>query len=437
METHASVRISSSGAVTASAEQDSARAGGSDLGGVLVGEPAMVSLSALPADRPSSGPSSGQGLAVPGEGAASQSSTLPPSRLEIVRRRKEAEGFSEGVATRMAQAQRKSSRVVYESKWQAFRAWCDERGVDSLNPSLAEVSEFLNSLFAKGLSVSTIRGYRSAISATVISKEGINVGQDASISLLLRNFSINRPVQAKRAPLWNLALVLRILREPPFEPIMKAGLRELTWKVAFLIALASGRRRSEVHALSGDPDHVRFTRGSKQVSLYFVADFMPKNLRPDEPQGFIVIPSLSQEVGRDDEERLLCPIRALCAYRNRTAMLREGKRNLFISYQQGFVGDIKPSTLSRWISEVIRYAYEKAGDAQLRENKVTAHEVRALANSWALFNGVPMTEVLRAGFWHAESTFTKYYLRDLCGQSDDLYALGPLVTAQTVVQQQQ
>ena len=61
-----------------------------------------------------------------------------------------------------------------------------------------------------------------------------------------------------------------------------------------------------------------------------------------------------------------------------------------------------------------------------------AHEVRALAASWALLNGSSFQEVMSAAFWRGQTTFTDFYLRSLASHSDGLYSLGPVVVAQSV-----
>lgn len=50
----------------------------------------------------------------------------------------------------------------------------------------------------------------------------------------------------------------------------------------------------------------------------------------------------------------------------------------------------------------------------------TAHELRALASSLALFRGTPVADIVRAVGWSAPSTFQRFYLRDL---SADLHRL--------------
>ena len=48
--------------------------------------------------------------------------------------------------------------------------------------------------------------------------------------------------------MWNLSVVLNELTKAPFEPMQDTDLKHLTLKTAFLLALASGKRRSEIHA---------------------------------------------------------------------------------------------------------------------------------------------------------------------------------------------
>ena len=60
--------------------------------------------------------------------------------------------------------------------------------------------------------------------------------------------STDRPKGRRGIPSWNLSLVLYQLTKAPFEPLKEASLKHLTFKTVFLLALASGKRRSEIHA---------------------------------------------------------------------------------------------------------------------------------------------------------------------------------------------
>ena len=51
----------------------------------------------------------------------------------------------------------------------------------------------------------------------------------------------------QKLPEWNLS-VLNELTKVPFEPMKDTDLKHLTLKIAFLLALASVKRHSEIHA---------------------------------------------------------------------------------------------------------------------------------------------------------------------------------------------
>ena len=99
----------------------------------------------------------------------------------------------------------------------------------------------------KKLQPSTIDGYRSAI-ADKLGNSPINISKDENLTRLLDSFHRDRPKHRKGIPSWNLSLVLHYLTKAPLEPIKEASLKHLTFKTAFLLALGSGKRRSEIHA---------------------------------------------------------------------------------------------------------------------------------------------------------------------------------------------
>ena len=113
---------------------------------------------------------------------------------------------------------------------------------------LNQVAEFLLFLFKeKNLQPSTIDGYRTAI-ADKIGCDKVNFGKDKNLTRLLDSFHRDKPKGLRGVPSWNLSLVLHQLTQPPFEPLRKASLKHLTFKTVFLLALGSGKRRSEIHA---------------------------------------------------------------------------------------------------------------------------------------------------------------------------------------------
>ena len=71
----------------------------------------------------------------------------------------------------------------------------------------------------------------------------------------------------RRVPPWDLFRVLGSLRDPPFEPLRHVSFQIITYET-FIITLASGRRGSKVHALSGLNRDASFEQDGS-VSLRF------------------------------------------------------------------------------------------------------------------------------------------------------------------------
>ena len=363
---------------------------------------------------------------------SSKSGSSAPPRLEVIKRGVRKAKFSNTVASLVARARRQSTSRIYDSKWLIFCRWCRSRKVDPSSPSVQTIADFLVHLFQDlKLAVSTIKGYRAMLSNTLKMVKGAPTpGSDPVISELIRSFELARPISRSLAPKWDLSVVLKALTKGPFEPLGDASLTHLTWKTVFLLTFATAKRRSEIHALSVDSQSLRFnTNGS--VSLAFQPGFLAKNQLPSMLPPPMLVPSLSAECGRDDPDRLLCPVRALKFYCKATSTLRGSRTRLFLPVVGS--GDISAATISRWIKATIKFAYSKISPGDLNEFQVRAHELRALSSSWAFFNHAPLEEVLSAAFWRSATTFSSFYLRSFSSEVNNLHSLGPLVAAQRVV----
>ena len=122
----------------------------------------------------------------------------------------------------------------------------------------------------------------------------------------------DRPKSSRNLPKWNLS-VLNELTKALFEPIKDTDLKHLTLKTAFLIALASGKRRSKIHAWVANKV---FNLGQwEKVALFPSSDFIAKNQVAREGSQSVspvTIPALTTIVDRQfKEDRTLCPVRAL------------------------------------------------------------------------------------------------------------------------------
>ena len=108
----------------------------------------------------------------------------------------------------------------------------------------------------KGLSVSAVKGYCSALNS-VLALKGRDLASSREITTLLRSFSRSvNPVEL-RPPAWDVSLVLQSLTGAPYEPLRTCEEHFLAQKTLFLLALALAKRIGELHALSYRVSHTR------------------------------------------------------------------------------------------------------------------------------------------------------------------------------------
>ena len=119
--------------------------------------------------------------------------------------------------------------------------------------------------------------------------------------------------------------------------------KDLTLKTVFLLALSTGKRRGELHALT---KNVRWLSGAvRTVEILQVAKFLSKTHMKTNGLGALrslTMSSFDEIVDlEDNEKRLLCPVRTLKAYMKRSDQYRSPEqKRLFISYRRGTEKDI-------------------------------------------------------------------------------------------------
>ena len=236
-------------------------------------------------------------------------------------------------------------------------------------------------------------------------------------------------------PQWDLALVLRALGKPPFEPLAQAPLRLLSLKTALLLALTSAKRVSDLCALSVSPSCLSIRGDGSAATLQPNPSFTPKILtnsfrsRVFSLQGFFPPPHNNDA---EEASHRLCPVRALSQYVLRTAAIRRTQQ-LFVHYREHSQGAaLSKQRLSHWLCEAITQAYNTEGTVP--PQGIRAHSTRALSASTALFRGMSVAEICAAASWASPCPFIRFYLRDvsepslthsvLSSHNDDL---GPVV----------
>ena len=213
-------------------------------------------------------------------------------------------------------------------------------------------------------------------------------------------------------------------------------LKHLTLKTAFLLALASSKRRSEIHAWVANK--VSNLGQWEKVALFPSSDFIAKNqLAKEGSQSVspVTIPALTTIVDRQFKEgRTLCPVWALRYYLDRTNDLRGSRSLLFIAFKKGHTSDIRHATFSSWLKQTILLCYKQADQQALDLVQVKAHDIRAFAASKSFYSEVSVDQIMQACHWKAHNTFRNFYLKDLTwSDNDNNMYLGPVVAAQQVL----
>ena len=199
-------------------------------------------------------------------------------------------------------------------------------------------------------------------------------------------------------------------------------LKHLTLKTAFLLALASGKCRSEIHAWVANK--LSNLGQWEKVALFPSSDFIAKNHLAREGSqsvSLVTIPALTTIVDRQfKEDRTLCPVRALRYYLDQTKDLRRSQSLLFISFKKGHTSDIKPTTLSSWLKQSRTWSNLKC---------MTLGPSRPLRPFTVGYRWTKSCKPVTGKL----NTFTNFYLKDLTwsDNNNNMY-LGPEVAAQVL-----
>ena len=109
---------------------------------------------------------------------------------------------------------------------------------------------FLHYLFGKGLVVQTIAGHRSMLASALKFHMKLDLTHSKELTQLIENFRHEWPPAS--SPKVGSRFNLLTLMDKPFKSVRdekQVSLTYLTWKVTFLLLLASDMRRRELHTI--------------------------------------------------------------------------------------------------------------------------------------------------------------------------------------------
>jgi hypothetical protein len=123
-----------------------------------------------------------------------------------------------------------------------------------------------------------VAGYRSACRGVIRPfLDDTTLDNNPLITRLIKGMFVRRPPSRELTKPWDLKLVLNSFLEGPYKGCSNLSLAMLSHKTAFLLALATMCRRSELHALTIDSNHCRFSNGG--VFLSYNPSFLSRRMR--------------------------------------------------------------------------------------------------------------------------------------------------------------
>ncbi len=197
-------------------------------------------------------------------------------------------------------------------------------------------------------------------------------------------------------PSWDLSIVLAGLQRGPFEPLDSVELKFLSLKTALLTALTSIKRVGDLQAFSVSEECLVFGPVYSHVVLRPRPVYVPKVPTTPFRDQVVNLQALPSEEA-DPALALLCPVRALRIYVDRTRSVRSSEQ-LFVCHggqQKGKA--VSKQRLAHWIVEAVALAYQSQGDQE------------CVASSHAMAHGTSLADICRAAGWATPNTFARFY----------------------------
>ncbi|XP_078514164.1 uncharacterized protein LOC144773171 [Lissotriton helveticus] len=273
------------------------------------------------------------------------------------------------------------------------------------------VLKYLTHLLEKNLSSSSLRVHLAAIVAYTRGETCRSFFTSQVVKRFLEGAKRIAPPKRVPPPAWNLNIVLTELIKEPFEPLHKVSLKMLTMKTAFLVAITSLRRVSELQALTLQELYIQIH--NDRVVMSTDPHSMPKVVSKFHMNQSIQIPSFFQKPTTSAERALhtLDARRAVMHYIERTKGHRKTKQ-FFVSFANSFMGKaVTKKTIARWIAQTIQLCHKRAGQ-ELAEG-TRAHSTRKKGATIAFLANTPIEDICLAATWASVHTFTKHYCVDI------------------------
>ena len=300
-------------------------------------------------------------------------------------------GYDQDVVNTMIRARRDSSLKLYSTYIEQWKNYCLLQHSHYIFASVTTGLAFLQTLLIKGIGYSALNTARSALSSIITLDNGQPFGQHQDVRLYMKGAFNMRPPKPRYLSTWDPSIVLDFLQT--WYPAQDLHIDKLVMKVALLIMLVTGQRPQLLSRLR--LDNLRTTENTLEFALEAL-DL--KHSRLNFPPQAVVL-------RRFTANPEVCVFRYLQEYLQRTAIIRKDIQFVFLTTTKPY-RVASANTISRWLKTALQQAgvditYFSAGSS------------RSASTSAAKKAGMPIDQILKAGGWSQQTTFTKFYDRQV------------------------
>lgn len=322
-----------------------------------------------------------------------------------------ARGLSSEVVTTLLKSRKDVTSKKYLKIWKVFSTFLGYEPDPLIPPQISKILDFLHAGLEKHLKASTLKVQIAALSYFFHHKLADLPWIKRFVSAVTRSQSSPRCL----SPPWDVNTVLSALSQDPFEPLDNIPVKILSYKMAFLLAITSARRISEIQAFSALSPYTTIL--DDKVIIRPIPTFRPKVVSDFHMSQDVILPSFCPNPSNTLEERFHCldVRRCLLTYLKITSPWRIDE-NLLIQFQGKQKGhEVSSRVIAPWVKWAIHLSYSSLN--LVPPSGFGAHSTRAIAASWAEKGNASLAQICRAATWSSPHTFFKHYRLQLDSDS--------------------
>ena len=286
-------------------------------------------------------------------------------------------------------SRRKSTRGRYNTALQQWHDFCAREQTNYLLPDVTSVLKFFTELYEKGCQYSSITLARSALASLVTLRGYTALSEHPLIKRFIKGVYHLRPPKPKYSSIWDADILLRYWEQ--IEDNSKLNLLELFKKVTTLLVLLHGLRISTIVIID-----INLITMSNDLCIFYPSELL-KYDRQGRPRDKIIYKKI--------ENSKLCPMAVTKEYLKRRAEYSVAHAKFLFANVNPY-GPPHKDAIARWVKNTL-------AQAGVNTKCFSSYSCRYSASSKADKMGVDLDTVLKIGSWSRQSTFRKFYSKEL------------------------